>query len=87
VFGNNATHCGIERLEMIERTYSATIRRASGNDIDAFVDSDGNIDFDSYTFTVEEASEVITVLTEAIAFIQASAPKPKAKATKKGGAK
>ena len=69
---------------MIERRYSATINRGCG-DIDVTTNCDGNIEFDGMVFTVEEASDAIVALTEAIASIQANAPKPKA--TKKGGAK
>ena len=69
---------------MIERRYSATISRGCG-DIDVTTNCDGNIEFDGMVFTVEEASDAIVALTEAIASIQANAPKPKA--TKKGGAK
>ena len=72
---------------MIERRYSATINRGCG-DIDVTTNCDGNIEFDGMVFTVEEASDAIDALTEAIeaiASIQANAPKPKA--TKKGGAK
>lgn len=71
---------------MIERRYSATINRDCG-DIDVTTNCDGNIEFDGMVFTVEEASDAIVALTEAIASIQANAPKPKPKATKKGGAK
>jgi hypothetical protein len=71
---------------MIERRYSATINRGCG-DIDVTTNCDGNIEFDGMVFTVEEAADSITALTEAIASIQANAPKPKPKATKKGGAK
>lgn len=71
---------------MIERRYSATINRGCG-DIDVTTNCDGNIEFDGMVFTVEEASDAIVALTEAIASIQANAPKPKPKATKKGGAK
>ena len=71
---------------MIERRYSATINRGCG-DIDVTTNCDGNIEFDGMVFTVEEASDAIVALTEAIASIQANTPKPKPKATKKGGAK
>lgn len=71
---------------MIERRYLATINRGCG-DIDVTTNCDGNIEFDGMVFTVEEASDAIVALTEAIASIQANAPKPKAKATKNGGAK
>lgn len=71
---------------MIERRYSATINRGYG-DIDVTTNCDGSIEFDGMVFTVEEASDAIVALTEAIASIQANAPKPKPKATKKGGAK
>ena len=64
---------------MIERRYSATINRGCG-DIDVTTNCDGNIEFDGMVFTVEEASDAIVALTEAIASIQANAPKPKPKA-------